>query len=95
MLVERLEPDRAVGWLCQGDFPHWKGTRITWEMQPAATPGHTTILFSHTGWPADYPAGEFAHVNFTWGQIVGRLKAYAESGKPQPYFPAATSSAVA
>lgn len=25
-------------------------------------------------------------MNYTWGQIVGRLKAYAETGKPDPYF---------
>ena len=90
MLVDRIEPVRLVAWRCQGDFPFWAGTRVSWEMRPAETAGHTTFLFTHSGWPADYPAQEFAHVNFTWGQVVGRLKAYAESGKPQPYFPAAT-----
>jgi uncharacterized protein YndB with AHSA1/START domain len=88
MRVERLEPDHQVVWLCQGDFPYWSGTRVTWEMRPANAPGETTLTFSHTGWSADYPTHEFAHVNFTWGQIVARLKDYAESGQPRPYFPA-------
>jgi|SRR5579864_3299012 len=92
MRVEQLERDRLVVWLCQGDFPYWTGTRVTWELQPGSTPGHTVLLFSHTGWPADYPREEFAHVNFTWGQIVARLQAYAESGQPQPYFPAAVET---
>jgi uncharacterized protein YndB with AHSA1/START domain len=92
MRVDRLEPDKLVEWLCQGDFPYWTGTRVTWEMRSAPTPGHTTLLFSHSGWPADYPREEFAHVNFTWGQIVARLKAYAESGQPQPYFPASVAT---
>src|SRR5215469_5178454 len=78
MRVERLEPDHLVAWLCPGDFPYWTGTHVTWEMRPSPTAGETTPTFSHTGWPADYPPEEFGHVNFTWGQIVARLKAYAE-----------------
>jgi uncharacterized protein YndB with AHSA1/START domain len=92
MLVERLEPDREVGWLCQGDFPYWKGTRVTWAIRPATIEGHTTLLFRHGGWPSNYPEVEFAHVNFTWGGIVARLKAYAESAQPQPYFPATAAA---
>jgi uncharacterized protein YndB with AHSA1/START domain len=92
MRVERLEPDRLVEWHCQGDFPHWAGTRVSWEIRPAPTSGQTTILFSHTGWAEDYPVAEAAHVNFTWGQIVARLKVYAESGQPQPLFPASVAA---
>jgi uncharacterized protein YndB with AHSA1/START domain len=92
MHVEQLEPGRLVSWVCQGDFPYWKGTRITWEMRPAPTPGETTLLFAHVGWPEDYPRDEFAHVNFVWGQVVGRLKAYAETGQPQPFFAPAAAS---
>ena len=94
MRVERLEPDRVIAWLCQGDFPYWAGTRVTWEMQPSPIPGETTLTFSQTGWPTDYPPEAFGQVNFTWGQIVARLKAYAESGQPQPYFPASVASGV-
>jgi uncharacterized protein YndB with AHSA1/START domain len=92
MLVERLEPDHLVAWLCQGDSPYWSGTRLIWEIRPGRNAGETTLLFTHTGWAADYPTDEFAHVNFVWGQIVAHLKAYAESGRPQPVFPAAMVS---
>ena len=34
---------------------------------------------------ADYPDDEYARVNYTWGRIVGALKAYAESGEPAPF----------
>ncbi len=92
MLVEQLEPEKVVGWLCQGDFPYWTGTLVTWEIRPSANPGETVLMFTHTGWPENYPRDEFATVNFTWGQIVARLKAYAESGRPQPLFQAAAAA---
>jgi hypothetical protein len=88
MRIETLDPDKEVAWLCEGDFPYWQGTRISWQMRPGSDANHTTLVFRQAGWPADYPDMEFAHVNFTWGQIVARLQAYAESGKAQPYFPA-------
>jgi hypothetical protein len=50
------------------------------------------MLFAHTAWGEDYPREEYAHVNYTWGQIVGRLKAYAESGQPQPFFAVGAAS---
>ena len=75
-----------ISWACQGDFPHWTGTRVTWELRPAPNAGETSLLFAHSGWGEDYPREEYAHVNYTWGQIVGRLKAYAETGQPQPFF---------
>jgi uncharacterized protein YndB with AHSA1/START domain len=86
MRVAQLEPGRLVSWVCQGDFPYWTGTHITWELKPAPNSGETTLLFGHTGWAEDYPPDEYAHVNYTWGQIVARLKAYAETGQPQAFF---------
>ncbi len=86
MRVERLEPGRLVSWVCQGDFRHWTGTRITWEIRPAPNVAEVSLMFAHTGWAEDYPREEYAHGNYTWGQIVGRLKAYAETGQSQPFF---------
>jgi hypothetical protein len=94
MQVDRLEPGRLVSWVCQGDFPYWTATRITWELRASPNAGETTLLFTHTGWAEDYPRDEFAHVNYVWGQIVARLNGYAETGQPQPFFaPAAASHA--
>jgi hypothetical protein len=58
---------------------------VSWELEPKD--GATQVMFRHGGWPKKYSDEEWASVNFVWGQIVGRLKAYAESGKPQPFFP--------
>ena len=73
----------------QGRTPY---DEITWELRPAPNAGEISLMFSHTGWGDDYPREEYAHVNYTWGQIVGRLKAYAETGQPQPFFALAAAS---
>jgi hypothetical protein len=57
-----------------------------------ANPGETTLFFAHTGWADDYPRDDYAHANFAWGQIVARLKAYAETGQPQPFFDLAAAN---
>src|SRR5260370_38349852 len=54
MRVEQPDPGRLVSWLCQGDFPHGTGTRLTWEIRPAPNTGETSMLFTHTGWAEDY-----------------------------------------
>jgi hypothetical protein len=45
-------------------------------------------LFRQSGLGDDYGDEQHAHVNWVWGQIVGRLKGYAETGQPQPFFAA-------
>jgi uncharacterized protein YndB with AHSA1/START domain len=91
MRILRLDPGNAVEWACEGDYPGWNGTRLTWELQPAPNAGETTLSFRHAGFSDDYGDAQYAHVNWVWGQIVGRLKAYAETGQPQPFFAAATA----
>jgi uncharacterized protein YndB with AHSA1/START domain len=82
--IEALEPGRRVAWTALGDFPNWEGTTLYWEMEPAQA--GTSFLFRHGGWSDDYPEREWASVNWVWGQVVGRLKGYAETEKPQPFF---------
>jgi uncharacterized protein YndB with AHSA1/START domain len=86
MKVAKLEPGKLVRWDTAGGFDQWKGTSVTWEIKPHEHGGHE-VWFSHDGWPRELPARELASVNYTWGRIVGRLKKYAETGKPDPYFP--------
>jgi uncharacterized protein YndB with AHSA1/START domain len=90
MEVQELETGRRVVWSCQGEFPYWEGTTITWELEPpppdAGTAG-TRLVFRHSGFSDEYAGWIYASVNFTWGQVIGRLRAYAETGEPQPYFP--------
>ena len=55
------------------------------ELSPAPSVTGTAVAFEHDGWEADYPGDEYARVIYTWGRIVGALKAYAESGKAVPF----------
>lgn len=85
MRVETLKDDQLVEWSCLGDFPNWEGTQVSWSLEPKD--GGTMLMFRHGGWAKSYPEAEWAGVNFVWGQVVAHLKAYAESGKPKPFFP--------
>jgi uncharacterized protein YndB with AHSA1/START domain len=84
MRIDALEPGRRVAWTAQGDFPHWESTTLAWEMEPSDN--GTNLLFRHGGWGDGYPEQDWASVNWVWGQVVARLKGYAESGEPQPFF---------
>ena len=85
MRVDELAPDRRVRWTTLGDFPNWEGTTVAWDLK--AADGKTEVQFAHDGWAAELPQRDLASVNYTWAQILGRLKAFAESGRPDPYFP--------
>ena len=85
MRIDGLEPGKRVAWSCLGDFPNWGGTTVTWELMPAVQGSGITALFRHEGWGSDYSEMDYAHVNFVWGQVVSLLKAYCETGKPQPF----------
>lgn len=84
--VDELKPGKLVKWSSVGGFDEWKGTTITWEIV-AAKDGGNEVRFNHAGWPSDLSPGELASVNYTWARIVGRLKRYAETGEPAPFFP--------
>lgn len=83
MRVDTLDEDRRVAWTCVGEVPGWKDTTVTWTLKPNAD-GKTTVEF-RMGNLGAYPLKEVGTVNYTWGQIVGRLKAFSESGRPQPF----------
>ena len=85
MKVEELKPGKLVKWSTAGGFPGWEDTTVTWEIKPAKDGGHE-VHFSHAGWPAKQDPSELASANYTWGRIVGRLKKYAETGEPSPFF---------
>jgi uncharacterized protein YndB with AHSA1/START domain len=85
MKVAELRPGKLVRWSTHAGFPGWENTTVSWEIV-AAKDGGQELRFSHEGWPAEVPQGELASVNYTWGQVVGKLKNYAETGKPDPYF---------
>jgi len=83
--VDELKPGTFVKWSAAGGFDEWKGTTITWEI--VKKDGGNEVRFNHAGWPKELPPADLATVNYSWGRIVGRLKKYAETGKPAPFFP--------
>jgi len=86
MRVDALEEGKLVRFTCLGDFPGWKDTTVSWELAPAETGSGTKVTFRHGELErAGYPPEALASVNYTWGQVLGRLKAYVETGKPQPF----------
>jgi uncharacterized protein YndB with AHSA1/START domain len=85
MRIDALEQGRSVRWTCLGDFPFWADTIVRWDLEPSPSGTGSTVVFRQEGWPSEYPEIEYAKVNYTWGRIIGALKAYAETGTPQPF----------
>ena len=85
MKVDELKPGRLVRWSAHRGFDDWNGTSVIWEIKPAKDGSHE-VWFTHEGWSKDMPPADLASVNYTWGRVVGRLKKYAETGTPSPYF---------
>lgn len=79
----RLEQsdERMVVWRTETFPPHWIGTSIRWDVE--AGDAGSTVSFRHEGFTDDEEAGRVA---YTWGQIMVRLKEYAETGRPNPVF---------
>ena len=86
MRIDALDANKRVKWTCLGEFPGWKDTTVTWTLTPGTDGKGTKLEFRH-GDLASYPPAAVGSVNYTWGQVVARLKGYTETGKPQPLFP--------
>ncbi|GAA0674309.1 hypothetical protein GCM10010193_28960 [Kitasatospora atroaurantiaca] len=66
-----------------GENGPWAGTEQTYELLPQPE-GGTVLRFTHGG----FPAVDDGYRNFTYGWATKfvQLKAYAETGKPSPFF---------
>lgn len=74
-----------VAWTSVGVFPpHWAGTTLTWQLTELAEAGGTRLLFRHAGWQDGDPG--LPPAAYTWGQLLTRLKEYAETGTRAPLF---------
>lgn len=89
MKIDELAANKRVKWTALPDFPNWGDTTVTWDISPAEN-GQTSLTFRHVNWPASVSADDLGSINYTWGMIVDRLRQYAETGKPVPYFAFAT-----
>jgi hypothetical protein len=79
----RLEQsdEHTVVWRTESFPPYWVGTTVHWDAEPRE--GGSTISFRQARFSDDEEAGRVA---YTWGQIMVRLKEYAETGNANPVF---------
>jgi uncharacterized protein YndB with AHSA1/START domain len=84
------ERDKLVRMTVTSGFPFWEGSTWEWELGPAVrADSGTSVLFRHYGFGEGYPEVDLAYTAQTWAMIMDRLAGCANTGKPQPYFPAA------
>jgi hypothetical protein len=73
-----------IDWVTGGFPPWWQGTTIRWMVQPNPDRPGTRLGFSHRDFEPDNPV--IPIITPAWAQIILRLKGYAETGTPQPFF---------
>jgi hypothetical protein len=76
--VDRIE------WVAGRFPPWWAGTTIRFELSENPDGPGTRLLFSHRDYEPDDPV--IPIVTPAWAQILLRLKSYAETGNPEPFF---------
>jgi uncharacterized protein YndB with AHSA1/START domain len=81
--IDEAAEGERLRWHCVGGPPPWVDTDILFRLS-AAPEGGTRVLFDHVGWQDSEEMVRI--VTFGWVQMFLRLKAYAESGTPQPFF---------
>jgi len=80
MTILDLSPGRSLRMRCAGEQPEWAGTTLEWNIDP--TPEGSVLHFVHRDWRE---MTEFcASCNSMWGQLMFRLKAFAQTGTPNP-----------
>jgi hypothetical protein len=79
----RETPDR-VEWVTGSFPPWWAGTTIRFDIGGNPDGPGTRLLFSHRDYEPDNPV--IPIITPAWAQILLRLKGYAETGTPQPFF---------
>jgi uncharacterized protein YndB with AHSA1/START domain len=86
--IDALDPGHRVVWTPLTTIarpPSWTGTTVTWELKQAEN-GATEVLVQHGNWPDSMAQTELAQLTFLWAQVLRSLKAYVETGTPQPIF---------
>ncbi len=78
--VAMAAPTKAE-WLCQSG-KEWQNTKLVFEL--AEDKNGALLRFTHADWQAE--TDYFISCNTTWGELMFRLKAATEGGKPGPLF---------
>lgn len=91
--VDELVQARRVVWTPLTDLarpPHWKGTTITWSLD-VTEDGDTGVTVQHGSWSNDLPRAELGQLTVLWARVLGSLKDFVETGRPQPIIPPRTA----
>lgn len=77
------ESSEQISWTSVGEFPpHWAGTEIVWNLMDNPDSDGSRLFFEHKGFPAPDPM--LGHTATVWGQLMGSLKRYCETGVADP-----------
>lgn len=76
--------DGRLDWVTGAFPPWWAGTTIRWVVEPNPEKPGTRLHFAHRDYDPANPV--IPIVTPAWAQIILRLKGYAETGTPQPFF---------
>ncbi len=80
-----VEDERLVRFTVDSGFPYWNGSLFEFELGPAAQAERgTNVLFRHRDFEDGFPEQDRGMVAQVWASILQALKAYAETGTPQP-----------
>ncbi len=80
--IDEAAENERLHWHCIAGPPPWVDTDILFRL--AARERGTRVVFDHVGWK---DAEEMVRiVTFGWVQMFLQLKAYTETGEPQPFF---------
>lgn len=80
MTIDEIVPNKSIKMSCSGDHPDWAGTTLEWVVKPGEK--GTELRFYQRGLRSVTPF--MAGCNTMWGNLLFRLKAFVESGKPSP-----------
>jgi uncharacterized protein YndB with AHSA1/START domain len=78
MTSDAFKPNQSVRMTCSGDHPERNGTTLDWTV--VSTPEASTLTFAHRGWRE--MTDSCASCNSMWGNLMFRLRAFVETGKP-------------
>lgn len=82
MSIDELVARKKLTWTCLGDLEEWRGTLLTWELEPQRTV--TALSLTHSRWRTT--GGTFAESNTNWGVLLFWLRDYVEGRNPGPYY---------
>ena len=74
----------GVEWAVGSQPEWWQGTTVAWVIDANPDGPGTRLRFRHRDFDSANPIIDI--VTPAWAQIIGRLKAYVETGEPQPFF---------